>query len=355
MKLILNAKVKERLQGYYPNDKFSLCSINRVNTKPNSTVHRIRIFDKSKGYQDLYAKECQTEVAPNIHEMISLKDSHERLLIPRIMDYYEEENIVLSEGVKGETLSKSLLKHSLSLGFALNTETLLMSSRKIGHAIGVLQNLTNRGTERLGDLDIYLIKEIENEEYFKTILKKDLLKDIKAQTENLKGLKTNISQYHGDPSPHNIFMKDDQVHLIDYSFHVNATFLDPALYLVSLELARSRLFHSIDDTVLKMENVFLYTYAETIKHDDWIYEWPLIKTLTYLHFLLMYAKRKKTIKNSLVASIDRRYLIKKIIEHGKRQHPIPTLQPFSPPSMRDAEICEQSDIPSNNGKEVSDD
>ena len=249
--------------------------------------------------------------------MISLKDSHERLLIPRIIDYYDEENILLSEGVKGETLTKSLLKHSLSLGFALNTETLLMSSRKIGQAIGVLQNLTNRGMETLGDLDIYLIKEIENEEYFKTILKKDLLKDIKAQTENLKVLKANISQHHGDPSPHNILMKDDQVHLIDYSFHVNATFLDPALYLVSLELARSRLFHAIDNTVLKMENVFLRTYAETINDDEWCFEWPLIKTLTYLHVLLMYAKRKKTIKNTLVASIDRRYLLKKINNYAK--------------------------------------
>ena len=106
-----------------------------------------------------------------------------------------------------------------------------MCSRKIGHAVNALQNATIRGTEKkISDLNLNIIKEIETEDYFKTVLKNDVLKDIKDQIEVLKNLRTNISQYHGDLSPHNIIIKENQVYLLDYSFQVNATFLDPVSY-----------------------------------------------------------------------------------------------------------------------------
>lgn len=321
MESILREKIEQKLYQYYQDDKFVVRNINRVNTKPGSVVFRIKIFDEVKGYLDLYAKKYDEKLNSNIHEMMGLKKNHEQILIPRIIDYYDEENVVLLEGVKGNTLSKSLLYYGFSFGMALNAETLLACSRKIGHAIGYLQKLTNRGErKKIGDLDVYLIKEIESDEYFKAALGNDFLKDIRSQVDTLKGLRTNVAQYHGDPSPHNILLKEDQVYLLDFSFQVTVTFLDPALYLVSLELMRSRFAFSLKNTVLKMEDVFLRAYAE-ITNEKWDDStWALIKTLTYLHYLLMYWKRKKTIKNSLVASIDRRYLMKQINEYD--------IQPF---------------------------
>jgi len=301
-------RIGERLPGYYPKDKFSIGDIDRVSTKPGSMVYRIKILDVSKGYRDLYAKEHLPEVRENIYEMMGLKD--ERLLIPRILDYFEDENVVLSEGVKGDTLTKRLLRHIFSR--ERDAETLLSCSTKMGYAIGSLQNLTDRGKHRLGDLDIYLTKEIEKEDYFKTILKGDILKNIKDQVDTLKDVKTGISQYHGDPSPHNILLKDDRVSLLDYSFQDSPTFLDPALYIVSLELMRARFGILLKNPLLKMEKVFWRAYTETINERWAASNWVLIKTLIYLHFLLMYSVRKPTIKNGLVAAIDRRYLLKQI-------------------------------------------
>lgn len=310
MEKMLVKRIGEGLPDYYPNDRFNVGHIDRVSTKPGSMVYRIKIFDEAMGYRDLYAKEHRAEFSENIYEMMGLRD--ERLLSPRILDYFEDENIVLSEGVEGDTLTRSLLRHGFSFGISLSARTLLSCSRKMGYAIGSLQNLTNRGKQRLGDLDIYLTKEIESEEYFKTILKGDILKGIKDKVVEFKEFRTGVSQHHGDPSPHNILLKGNRVSLLDYSFQDNAKFQDPALYLVSLELMRARFGILLKDTLSKMEYVFLRAYTETANEAWGVSTWALIKTLTYLHFLLMYARRKKTIKNSFVARIDRRYLLKQV-------------------------------------------
>ena len=235
---------------------------------------------------------------------------HSLFLMPRILDYYEDENIILSEGAPGDTLTRVILRSVLSW----DKRSLLNCSWKMGGAIGALQNLTARGLKRVGDLDLYLIREIESEAYFKQILSKDLLKNIRAQAEEMKGLKTRVAQYHGDPSPHNILMKGGQVSLIDYSFQDNATFRDPSLYMVSLELVKNRLGLPVRGTVSLMEREFMEAYSHMTKETYDHPIWSTIKTLTYLHFLLMYARRKRTIKNTLVGAMDRRYLLKKVKE-----------------------------------------
>lgn len=313
MEQMLVKRIGEGLAEYYPGDRYVVADIDRVGTKPGSMVYRIKIYDESKGYRDLYAKEHCAEVSENIYEMMGLED--EWLLIPSILDYFEDENVVLSEGVEGDTLTKRLLRHIFS--HERDAETLISCSKKMGYAIGSLHNLTNRGKHRLGDLDIYLTKEIEKEDYFKNIIKGDILKEIKDKVDELKEVKTGISQHHGDPSPHNILLRGDRVFLLDYSFRDNPTFLDPALYIVSLELMRARFGILLKNPLLKMENVFLRAYT-VATGERWDFStWELIKILTYLHFLLMYAKRKKTIKNTLVAAWDIRYLLKQVRRYGK--------------------------------------
>jgi len=315
MEKVLRDKIEEKLHQYYQDDNFVIQGINRVPTKPGSIVFKIKIFDEVQGHLDLYAKTYDEKFSQNIIDMINLKINHDKLLIPRILDYYDEENIVLLEGVKGRTLSRSLLQHGFTFGTSLNAETLVECSRKIGCAIGYLQKFTRRGEqEKIGDLEIIHIKEVESEEYFTDTLGHDLMDYIRSQVGKFKGRTTNVAQYHGDPSPHNILVKDDRVFLLDFSFQINATFLDPALYVVSLELMRSR-FCFLKNTVTKMEDTFLSAYTE-ITNENWDSRtWQLIKTLTYLHYLIIYWKRKKTLKNSMVAAFDRRYLLKKINEY----------------------------------------
>ena len=306
MEKTIAKRVGERLQDYYPKVRLRVEAVNRVKTKPGSSVYRIRLQDR-----DLYAKEYREELGGNIREFMGL--DQEPLLIPRIIDYYEDENIILSEGVTGDTLTKRLLKSGLSW----NKSSLIICSRLMGQAIGSLQSQTKRGLKKIGDLDLFLINEIESEPYFKKILKRDFLKDLRAQVNNLKALTTRVTQHHGDPSPHNILMNKGQVYLLDYSFQDNATFIDPSLYLVSLELTCNRYGLPVRETVLRMEKEFKNTCSKMMKetYDQPI--WAIVKTLTYLHFLLMYEKRKKTIKNILVASVDRRYLLKRVGNYGK--------------------------------------
>jgi len=306
MEKTIAKRVGERLQDYYPKVKLRVEAVTRVKTKPGSSVYRIRLQDR-----DLYAKEYREEQGANIREFMGL--DQRRLLMPQIIDYYEDENIILSEGITGETLTKRLLKSSLSW----NKSSLIMCSRLMGQAIGSLQSQTDRELKRVGELDLFLVNEIESEPYFKNILKRNVLKDLRSQANNLKALKTRWAQYHGDPSPHNILMKNGQVYLLDYSFQDSAAFIDPALYLVSLEITSNRYGLPIRETILRMKKEFKNTYSKTTKETYDKPIWNIVKRLTYLHFLLMYAKRKRTIKNSLVASIDRRYLLKKIKEKLK--------------------------------------
>ena len=280
--------------------------VGQVNTKPGSSVYRIRLHNAKGEKRELYAKKYGESYNQQIHEMMELKPYHGLFLIPRILDYHDE--FIISEGVTGDTLTRVILRKVLST----DRKSLLKCSSKIGQAIGALQHLTNRGTRRIGGLNICMIREIESEEYFNQILEKELLNDILHQVEELKELKTRLAQYHGDPSPHNILLRNDQVFLLDYSFQDNATFMDPSLYLVSLELMKNRMGYPMTKTISQMEKCFMQAYS---KWTDETYDqpiWSTIKTLTYLHFLLMYAKREKTIKKNLVSSIDKPYLLKQI-------------------------------------------
>jgi len=308
MEKTIAKRVRERLPEYYPDRGYVLQDIDKIHKKPGSSVYRVRVSDKAGRSRDLYAKEHPKGFSRNIHEMMGLVASHELFLIPRILDY--KHDFVLSEGAPGETLTRVLFKSVLSW----DKRDLIESSRKIGQAIGALQNMTTRGSHRAGDVPLYLLEEIETEDYFKTILKRELWRDVRAQAEGLKSLKTRVAQYHGDPSPHNILMKGGQISLIDYSFQDNATFVDPALYLVSLELAGYRLGLPMRETISRMDATFKRAYSRMTKENYDRPIWSIVKTLTYLHFLLMYATRGRTVKNALVGAVDRRYLLKRVKE-----------------------------------------
>lgn len=308
MEKMIAKSVRERLDTYYPGQGYILQDINRISTKPGSQVYRIRLHSVVGGGREIYAKEYPESCSQNIQEMWDMKHLHDLFLMPRMLDYVD--GFTLTEGVPGGTLTGALLRGILSI----DREKLIECSRKIGWAIGALQNVTTRGTKRGGDLDLYLVNEIETEDYFKRILSKDLLADLRAQAEELRGLKTRVAQCHGDPSPHNILMRDGRTYLIDYSYQDNATFLDPSLYMISLELVKNRLGGALRDIISLMEDSFREAYYQMVRESYDRPIWTTVKTLNYLHFLLMYATRHRTIKNYLVGAVDSRYLLRKVKE-----------------------------------------
>jgi tRNA A-37 threonylcarbamoyl transferase component Bud32 len=156
------------------------------------------------------------------------------------------------------------------------------------------------------------VEQFESEEYVKEVLGTQLWTDVRPSIEQLKDTKTMLAQFHGDPSPHNIILRGNDVFLLDFCYQTNAVFLDPVLFIVSLDLMRARLPFVLNSTITQMKTIFLRAYGEAT-NETWDRKiWSLFEFLTYLHVLLKYETRHKSLKNYIVASLDKRYILNKI-------------------------------------------
>jgi len=312
MELNLREKIDENIDKYFPGKNFSISSITRVKTKPHSFVFNALLVNSDGEHEEIYIKQFGPEIKPGLNEIINLKTEWEQILTPRIIDYFEGDNLVLFEGVKGDTLSKNLLLNNYRLGGNARESRLLECARKMGNAIGHLQRLTEKGSKKIGESNIFIIEQYESEEYVKEILGTQSWAEMRPSIERLKDVKTTLAQFHGDPSPHNIILKGDDVFLLDFCYQTNAVFLDPVLFIVSLDLMRARLPFVLNSTITRMKTIFLRAYGEAA-NETWDRDvWSLFEFLTYLHVLLKYETRHKSLKNYIVASVDKRYILNKI-------------------------------------------
>jgi len=312
MELDLREKIDENIDKYFPGKNFSISSIARVKTKPHSFVFNALLVNSDGEHEEIYIKQFGPEIKPGLNEIINLKTEWDQILTPRIIDYFEGDNVVLFEGVQGDTLSKNLLLNSYRLGGNARESRLFECARKMGNAIGHLQRLTEKGSKKIGELNIFIVEQYESEEYVKEILGTQSWTEMRPSVEQLKDVKTTLAQFHGDPSPHNIILKGNDVFLLDFCYLTNAVFLDPVLFIVSLNLMRARLPFVLNSTISQMKTIFLRAYSEAT-NETWDRDvWSLFEFLTYLHVLLKYETRRKSLKNYLVASVDKRYILKKI-------------------------------------------
>ena len=308
----LREKIDENIDKYYPGKNFSVSSITRVKTKPHSFVFNALLANSDGEHEEIYIKQFEPEIKPGLNEIIKLKTEWDQILTPRIIDYFEGDNVVLFEGVKGDTLSKNLLLNSYRFSGNARESRLFECARKMGNAIGRLQRLTEKGSEKIGESNIFIVEQYESEEYVKETLGTQSWAEMRPSIEKLKDLKTTLAQFHGDPSPHNIILKGDDVFLLDFCYQTNAVFLDPVLFTVSLDLMRARLPFALNSTITQMKTIFLRAYGEATDH-TWDRDvWSLFEFLTYLHVLMKYETRHKSLKNYIVASIDKRYILNKI-------------------------------------------
>ena len=312
MELDIREKIDRNIDKYFPGKNFSISSITRVKTKPHSFVFNALLVNSDGENEEIYIKQFEPEIKPGLNEIINLKTDWDQILTPRIIDYFEGDNVVLFEGVKGDTLSKNLLLNSYRLSGNARESLLLECARKMGNAIGHLQRLTEKGSKKIGESNIFIVEQYESEEYVKEILGTQSWTEMRPSIERLKDMETTLAQFHGDPSPHNIILKGDDVFLLDFCYQTNAVFLDPVLFIVSLDLMRARLPFALNSTITQMKTIFLRAYGEAT-NETWDRDvWSLFEFLTYLHVLLKYETRHKSLKNYIVASVDKRYILKRI-------------------------------------------
>ena len=312
MELDLRAKIDVNIDTYFPDKNFSINSITRIKTKPHSFVYNVLLVNSDGERGEVYVKQFGPEIKSGLNEIINLKTEWSQILTPRIIDYFEGDNVVLFEGVKGDTLSKNLLLNSFRLSGNTRECRLFECARKMGNAIGHLQRLTEKGSKKIGESKVFIVEQYESEEHVKEILGSQPWTEMRPSIEQLKDMKTKLAQFHGDPSPHNIILKGNDVFLLDFCYQTNAVFLDPVLFIVSLDLMRARLPFALNSTITQMKTKFLRAYSEAT-NETWDKDvWSLFEFLTYLHVLMKYQTRHKSLKNYIVASVDKRYILNKI-------------------------------------------
>ena len=317
MEINLRHKIERNIENYFPGKNFSLKSVTQVTTKPKSYVYNALIVNSKGEHKKIYIKKIGDNKKNGLNEILNLKDDWEKILTPRIIDYFEEDNVVLSQGVNGDTLSKNLLLYSFRLGGKVRETRLVECAEKIGKAIGFLHRSTEKGSGKIGEMNIYLVEQFETTEYFRKILGNNSWSKIQKRVESLKNETTKLVQFHGDLSPHNILLNKEDVFLLDFSYLYNAIFLDPVLFTVSLELMRGRFPLLLDSIISKMKKEFINSY-QMASNEVWDKDtWMIFELLAFLHILLKYETRIKNIKNNIVAMTDKRYIMNKINSFSK--------------------------------------
>ena len=206
MELDLREKIDRNIEKYFPGKNYSISSFTRVKTKPHSFVYNALLVNSDGEHEEIYVKQYGPEIKPGLTEIIDLKTDWDQILTPRIIDYFEGDNVVLFEGVQGDTLSKSLLLNNYRLSGNARESRLFECARNMGNAIGHLQRLTEKGSKKIGELNIFIVEQYESEDYVKEILGTQSWNEMRPSIEQLKDMKTKLAQFHGDPSPHNIIL-----------------------------------------------------------------------------------------------------------------------------------------------------
>ena len=312
MEARLLKKIEKKIGEYYPGKAFKIARITKVKSKPKGFVFNIlleNLYDESK---EIYVKKFGPDIQPGINEILKIRKHWETVLTPRIIDYFEDDNVLLLEGVEGETLSRNFLLYSLGFGRSKRYDRLLNCAKKMGSAIGYLQRSTSKGEAQVGDMNIYIVDRFESENYIE-ILGDSLWNEMLPRVEKLMASKTLIAQLHGDPSPHNILMKGEDVFLLDFCYQTSSVYLDPILFTVYLDLVRSR-FPFMKSIINHMKTEFTKAYTEEsgIQLDRDI--WTIFESLTYLHILNEYNNRSHNLKGYLVSSIDKKHIKNKLFK-----------------------------------------
>lgn len=297
MKPLLRRRIENNLDEYFPDQDVSIKNIRRIKTVRSIVFRYVLIFPHEE--KTIYLKKFHPSRRDNIQEFIGLEKYWGRLLFPKIIDFFEDECVVVQEGVRGSTMSRNILFHTDEKGLVAN-------SGKIGEALNLLQEITAKGTRRMGDLNRQFIGEVKSSRYLDELLGSYVMFKIRRLIATIENIETRVSQIHGDPTPHNILLNGDEAYLLDYSFIDGSEFEDPLNFVIALELNKNVSF--VSDTILfEMSDKFLKSFDEVGE-----LLWSKLKIIKYAHLLNVFHRRKKNLKRIYVSWMNKKYMIKEI-------------------------------------------
>lgn len=309
----LKEKISKKLKDYYPDRKLSIRDMTLVKNV-RAMVLRFDLFEDNHKANEIYVKILEKGAKEQVLELKNLNEYKDLLLMPRIIDFFEDFNAVVMEGVKGGTLSKALVFYTLPIVGNFYEVRLLDYARKIGRGLGLLHKFTERRKLRIGDMNLGMITGVKVSPYIRTLLGVDLFNNILNRIEEIEDEKASFVQVHRDPTPHNILVKRDEIHLVDFAFKRGASFEDTLAFSIGLELMENRLPFFSKSLLEEMKHLFFNYYEEFFHHPFEEDFWSFLKLLRCLQQLIVYNQRKTSLKNYILESIDKKYLLDRIWE-----------------------------------------
>jgi len=311
MESILRDKIEKNLKIYFPNQDFIIKKVRRIKTWSTLVLYCDLLEDDGKE-KKIFLKKIHPNSKELVFEFLKIKEYWNYLLTPRILDFFVDENMVVYDGIKGNTLSKNMFYYIFQIRKSSSKKKFFKTATKMGTAIGYLQNLTKKRKEKIINMNTLLINRIESNEQIYKLIGKECEIKIKHFIDFIKDLEIWVSQVHRDPTPHNIYLYNDEVYLLDFAFQNGAIFEDPLCFMASLDLMRNRIPFFPKSIISKMKENFYKAYIDITQEH---LEEPFLnslKILRYLELIIMYGKRKKNIKRHFVENLDRKNMLKEI-------------------------------------------
>lgn len=295
----IEEEIKRRIEEYYPNKDYKLRKIKKIKIRLRPPIFKCDLSGNKQLFVKIFPETIDESV---IEQRKSEYENH--IPIQKTLDFFQDINAVVIEGVKGWKLSNMLIMTPFPVLKQFYKNQLNFYMAKIGKSIGNLQRLSTKGYERLGNLEINLIlrEKIGNELFTK----------INNKLDGVKEMKIPVTRTHGDLAPHNILVSKGEIYFIDLDYYngFDFCFRDPFTFSVGLELILNRLYFGAK--LFQMLNDTFYTaYKENFPFqlDEKLLK--LLRLLEYCRYLACYENIKKY---DFVGIINMKYITKRIKE-----------------------------------------
>lgn len=299
----IEKEIKRKIEEYYPNKDYKLRKIKKIKIRLRPPIFKCNLSENKQFFVKIFPETIDESV---IEQRKSEYEYH--IPIQKTLDFFQDINAVVIEGVKGRKLSNMLIIPSLPLFKQFYRNQLNLYMAKIGNAIGNLQRLNTKRYERLDNLEInpILRKKIGNELFIK----------INNKLDDIKEMKILVVRTHGDLAPHNILVSKSEICFIDLDYYngFDFCFRDPLTFSVGLELILNRFYFGTK--LFQMLNYTFYTaYKERFPSQLDENLLKLLRLREYCRYLACYENMKKY---DFIGFINVKYITKRIKEMALR-------------------------------------
>lgn len=276
-KTTLKNRVECILKKHYKTSHPFNVEIHKKSSSLDSDVYLCKVEIQGDKPIRLYAKRAREEGLIITHEYETMKHLWDRyyhkereMIIPKPIDYWENEATLFVERVKGRRLSMILGYEGLPVFRWFFSTSLREQMNRAADWLAHFHSIT-RKTQRIS-FNAALQEDLKNivVRWSPTLSQRQIEKCFIKLGDSALSLNATphiITGRHGDYDPDNIIMASDQTCVIDFAhFSFGTPLLDVANFMVTLEL-HSTPFHTMSFHSLsfyrKLANDFLATYNRT--------------------------------------------------------------------------------------------